>query len=138
MDLRNRGKKLSRNYVKFARLFEACDIDASDFSHRDHLGVAFEFLRTYDFLNAAAKYSQCIKTIAIRAGATTKFNTTITIAFLSIVAERMESESHKGFDEFLEHNPDLMSRDLLAKWYSPERLGSDHARSQFLMPDVTP
>ena len=127
---------MSKNYVELARSFEDCDIDASAFGHIDHIGVAYEILRTYDFLNASLKYSECINTIATRAGAGQKFNTTITLAFLSLIAERMEASRHETFDKFIAQNQDLLSGNVLARWYSPERLRSDLARTVFLMPDA--
>ena len=127
---------MSRNYADFLRRFEACEIDASDFGHIDHIGVAYEMLRKYDFLDAVAKYSACIRTIATRAGAADKFNTTITLAFLSLIAERMSESDPGEFGDFIEENPDLMSAKLLSRWYSKGRLTSGLAHSVFLMPDV--
>ena len=127
---------MSKNYAALARAFESYEIDASDFGHLDHIGVAYEMLRNYDFLDASLKYSDCINAIATRAGAARKFNTTITLAFLSLIAERMEASRHDSFDAFIAHNQDLLSSDILARWYSPERLGSDMARTVFLMPDA--
>jgi len=127
---------LSKNYAELVRSFEDCNIDASAFGHMDHIGVAYEMLRNYDFLNASVKYSECINTIATRAGAAQKFNITITLAFLSLIAERMEATRHETFDDFIEQNQDLLSDSVLAKWYSPERLRSDLARTIFLMPDA--
>ena len=123
------------NYKELAKSFEACDIDASDFSHADHVGVAYEILRRYDFLDASVRYSNSIKTIATAAGAEQKFNTTITLAFLSLIAERMETTAHDSYEEFLEKNPDLFKGNVLTKWYSPDRMQSDLARAVFLMPD---
>jgi hypothetical protein len=37
---------------------------------------------------------------------------------------------------FVEENQDLLSGNILAKWYTPERLRSDLARTVFLMPDA--
>ncbi|MDH3743078.1 MAG: hypothetical protein OER56_15925 [Hyphomicrobiales bacterium] len=125
-----------RNYEEFVRSFEDCDIDASDFGHIDHIGVAYAMLRRYDFLDASIKYSNCINTIATKAGAAQKFNTTITLAFLSLIAERMQRAHHETFDDFIAQNQDLLSGNVLAKWYSPERLQSDLARTVFLMPDA--
>ncbi len=127
---------MSKNYVELTKAFEACDIDASAFGHIDHLGVAYEMLRHYDFLSASAKYADCINTIATKAGAARKFNTTITVAFLSVMAERMEAKRAKSFEEFISQNQDLVSGNILEKWYTPERLQSDLARSVFLMPDA--
>jgi hypothetical protein len=127
---------MRKNYVELARSFEDCDIDARAFGHVDHVGVAYEMLRNYDFLSASVKYSECINTIATRAGASQKFNTTITLAFLSVIAERMDATRHDTFDAFIEENQDLLSGNILAKWYTPERLRSDLARTVFLMPDA--
>ena len=127
---------MSRDYVELARSFEKCDIDAGAFGHMDHVGVAYEMLRRYDFIDASARYSRSINTIATSAGAADKFNTTITLAFLSLIAERMNTTHYNSFDDFIEQNQDLLSAKVLAKWYSPERLGSDLARTVFLMPDA--
>jgi hypothetical protein len=128
---------MSTEYAELARSFEACDIDASAFGHVDHVGVAYEMLRSYDFLTASMKYSDCINTIATKAGAARKFNTTITLAFLSLIAERMQTNPHDSYDEFISNNQDLVTGNPLEKLYSPERLRSDLARTVFLLPDAT-
>ena len=127
---------MSTNYAELTRSFEDCDIDASAFGHIDHIGVAYEMLRRNDFLTAALKYAKCIDRIAKKAGAARKFNTTITLAFLSLIAERMQTTSNDSFDAFIAQNQDLVSGNPLQEWYSPERLQSDMARSLFLMPDI--
>ncbi|MEM7429015.1 MAG: hypothetical protein AAF441_23250 [Pseudomonadota bacterium] len=126
---------MSRDYVEFAKEFEKREIDAASFSHLDHVGVAHELLSRYGFLDAAVIYCKCINEIATRAGAAGKFNTTITLAFLSLIAERMDASSAATFDEFITANCDLLSRDVLAQRYSSGRLASDLARSAFLLPD---
>lgn len=123
------------NYEKLARSFEVCNIDAGSFSHADHVGVAYEMLRRYDFLDASVRYSNSIKTIATNAGAAKKFNTTITLAFLSLIAERIETTPHDSYEEFLEKNPDLFEGNVLTKWYEADRMQSELARTVFLMPD---
>lgn len=127
---------MSRDYRELMRSFEGLDINPKDFGHEDHVGVAYEMLRSYDFLDASTRYSECINTIATRAGAAQKFNTTITLAFLSLIAERMRATSHGSFEHFIAQNQDLLSKDVLSKWYSTERLESDLARTVFLMPDL--
>ena len=64
------------------------------------------------------------------------FKHSITLAFLSLIAERMEATRYETFDDFIAQNMDLLSGNILAKWYSPERLQSDLARTVFLMPDA--
>jgi len=115
--------------------FEAHDLDSGKFHHAEHVGVAYEMLRKYEFLKATVKYAENIKIIATKAGAANKFNVTITLAFMSLIAERMGAGQYRSYDEFIAQNRDLLTSDVLAKWYSSQRLTCDLARDVFLMPD---
>lgn len=121
--------------AELTRSFEARDLDPGAFRHGDHVAVAYEMLRRYDFMTATARYGASLNAIATKAGAADKFNTTITVAFMSLIAERMDQTNGTDYDDFITQNPDLLSKDLLKAWYSPERLKSPLARSTFLMPD---
>lgn len=127
---------MNKNYVEFTKSFEQLDIDAEAFSHRDHVGVAYELLRKYNFWTAATKFSTCLNTIATRAGAADKFNMTITMAFLSIIAERIVIAENMNFEDFIIANQDLLSSNILTKHYSRDRLGFEKAKTMFLMPDM--
>ncbi|POF34030.1 hypothetical protein [Roseibium marinum] len=124
-----------KDYSALAERFETHALQAEGFTHVDHIGVACQMLQKYDFLDAAARYGASLKTLAARAGAPGKFNTTLTLAFLSILRERMADTPHASFCEFLEKNPELVSRTLLSGWHSDERLGCQRARDAFVMPD---
>ncbi|WP_428670009.1 hypothetical protein [Roseibium sp.] len=126
---------LTEKYGEMTERFEARSLDARGFSHVDHIGVACQMLQRYEFLEAAFRFGSALRAIAAKAGAADKFNATVTLAFLSLLSERMAAMPHESFDEFLEKNPDLTSRSLMETWYSPDRLGSDRARKSFLMPD---
>ena len=126
---------MNRDYAAYTQCFEACRIDAATFTHADHVGVAYELLRTYPFLKAVTIYAECLQKIATEAGAADKFNLTITLAFLSVIAERFESCQAATFADFIDANPDLLTGRPLAQWYSAERLQSAAARSVFLLPD---
>jgi hypothetical protein len=127
---------MSACYAALTRSFEARELDTSTFGHRDHVGVAYEMLRSGDFVDVAARYADTIRFMATRAGAPDKFHVTITIAFLSLVAERMATTRHADFDDFIACNPDLLSKHVLQRWYSSERLGSDLARNVLLLPEA--
>ena len=117
------------------RSFVAGDMNPSRFSHRDHLAVAYDMLSAYEFLEACSRYAASIRTLAGKAGAPMKFNATITVAFLSLIAERMAMEDYGSFEDFIADNADLESKQMLETWYSPERLHCDVAREVFLLPD---
>lgn len=116
--------------------FEAHEIDNSTFRHAEHVRVAFDLLQKYDFIDAAAVYAKGIRTMAAKAGAPQKFNLTITYAFMSLIAERLVASSGDDFEVFVSENPDLMSKDVLMKWYDNERLNTETARTIFLLPDA--
>ena len=107
---------MSKDYVELTRSFENCDVDSSAFRHLDNIGVAYEMLCNYEFLDASVRYSKCINTIATLAGAAQKFNTTITLAFLSLSAERMQAADYQSFDDFIGQSQDLLSPEILTKW----------------------
>ena len=106
------------------------------FNHRDHIEAAYEMLRKYPFLEATSRYASTIETMATNAGAFEKFNVTITLAFMALIAERMESGSFESFADFADQHPDLFAPDVLAPFYSPQRLRSPLARRIFMMPDA--
>ena len=120
---------------ELTRSFEARNLDPAEFRHRDHVQVAFELLQKYDFIDAAAIYAKGVRSIASRAGASRKFNLTITYAFMSLIAESMIARPYEGFPAFVAANPDLMSKELLIRWYATDRLQSEAARGIFLMPE---
>lgn len=115
--------------------FEAGRIDPQTFSHEAHLQVAYDMVQKYEFMEAAIRYIEGIKCLAASVGMPEKFNLTVTLAFLGIVSERVHQKNYHGFDDFLDENPDLMSRSLLKNWYTEAQLGSDLARNSFILPD---
>lgn len=116
--------------------FEAHAIDNTTFGHAEHVQVAYDLLRKYDFIDAAAIYAKGIRTLAAKAGTPDKFNLTITYAFMSLIAERLASSKTSAFEAFIAENPDLMAKTALSQWYPQERLNSALARRIFLLPDV--
>ncbi len=111
-------------------------LDPAGFRHRDHVGVAYEALSCTGYFEALHLVGGGIRGLARKGGDTSKFNATITQAFLSLIAERMSTTPHRDAEDFLERNPDLLQRDLLSPWYSRQRLGSPLARRIALLPDL--
>jgi hypothetical protein len=110
-------------------------LDPTAFGHREHILVACEALERHDFFTAAALVAGGLARLAARAGAPEKFNATVTLAYLSLIAERLHLGSYRDAEDFLDRNPDLARPGLLAAHYSAARLGSDLARAVALLPD---
>jgi hypothetical protein len=60
------------------------------------------------------------------------------VAFVSLIAERMQTSPHDNAADFLRRNTDLTGPAALAPWYSRERITSPMARSIALLPDRAP
>ena len=111
------------------------EIDAACFPHREHVRMAFEMLQRHDFPESVLHYSRALRAMAARAGKPQAFHQTVTIAFLSLIAERLEGREWNDFAAFARDNPDLLDKTTVARWYRPERLASEHARRTFLLPE---
>ena len=122
-------------YSLLLEKFEASEIEPDTFHHSEHVEAAYEMLRRYPFLEATWRYAETIRALAETAGAPDKFNVTITVAFLSVIAERMKQVEYADYQHFIEENADLGSAEMLNQRYSAERLGSRMARQVFLLPD---
>lgn len=125
--------EIMRDYEEFTDAFLNQEIEADDYSHLDHICVAHEILRRFDFLMAVQIYSESIHSIASKAGASDKFNLTITLAFMSIISERMKPG--EDIESFVNTNQDLLEIGLMSEYYTDERLNSIKAKGMFLMPD---
>jgi hypothetical protein len=117
--------------VKFVR----GECDAASFPHREHVRMGFEMLRRHDFAASVHHYSQALRTMTRNAGRPEAFNQTVTIAFLSLIAECMTRGCEGDFAAFVERHPQLLDKNALSRWYAPERLASEAARCAFLLPD---
>ena len=116
------------------RAFLHGEIAGADFRHADHVRMGFEILRRHDFLDAAKACSTALKDMATRAGNPGAYHETITLAFLALIAEPMAS--FDTFETFAAANGDLFEKNVLARWYGAEQLGSAAARRVFVLPAV--
>ena len=124
--------------------FESAELNPEDFTHEQHIRMAWLLLREADLLEAITRYREALKKITRKFGAETKYHETITWFFLVTIAERMETiasihskECWISFRtanwELFEGNPSWLERN-----YSGERLTSELARRQFVLPDRLP
>lgn len=112
------------------------EIDPATFPHREHVRIAFEMLKRHDFPETVLRYSRTLRAMAEKAGRPQAFHQTVTIAFLSVIAERMESGGAADFAAFAQANPELLDKSILERWYRPERLASEIARRIFVLPEI--
>ena len=114
------------------------ELDAAAFPHQEHVRMAFEMLRRHDFAESVWLFSRALRAMAAQVGKPEAFHQTVTIGFLSIIAERMEGRACADFAEFAHQHSDLLDKKVLTRWYRAERLGSPVARRTFVLPDSPP
>jgi hypothetical protein len=117
------------------RRFIRGELDPRAFPHREHVRMAFEMLRRHSFVETALHYSQALQIMTAKIGKPEVFHQTVTLAFLSLIAERIYTNSVCDFEAFAAANPDLLDKSAVARHYSPERLALDAARCAFVLPD---
>ncbi|MGD9863898.1 MAG: hypothetical protein AB7S99_11870 [Pseudodonghicola sp.] len=107
---------MSDRYDTMLAALEAGTLPAEGFSHRDHVGVTVAALRQGDFYDALARVARGLRRLAGNAGVPEKFNATVTFAFVSLIAQRMDAGCG-DVEAFLRDNPDLLSGNPLAGLY---------------------
>jgi hypothetical protein len=117
--------------------FETASLPNAVFSHREHVRVAWLFVSRHGLPEAIPRFSQALKRFAIAKGKPQLYHTTITWSYLLLIGERLARHPSATWSEFAAANPDLLEwkPSLLDRYYTPEVLWSDLARSCFLMPD---
>lgn len=117
--------------------FEDLSLAASEFSHREHLRVAFLMLRGADFGEAALRFRRALARFATNAGVPGKVHETLTWAYLALVAERIDDDLQETSSDFLARNPDLLDHrnGALARLYDVDAItASPVARARFVLP----
>jgi hypothetical protein len=109
----------------------------ADFSHEDHVRMAFAYARRGGE-DAAVRGARRIRGFAEALGVPGKYHDTLTVAWARIVGRLAVTSSAPSFEEFLEQHPQLRQRDLLGAHYSRDLLFSASARAAFVEPDLAP
>ena len=118
---------------EFLAAFESATLPAQAFDHRAHLRAACLYLADRPFLEACIAMRDGLRRFAASIGKAGLYHETITVAFMSVVAERMAADPGLPWDALLARHPDLCERGLLARYYEPERLASGAARARLVL-----
>lgn len=125
--------------AEFVRAFEECRLNHASFHHADHIRLAWIYVSRHGGSEAEARLLAGIRKMALHVNAPQKFLYTTTVAWTRLVAAaRKGSPTATHFSEWIEHHPELLNRELLAKHYSAGRLETPEARSAWVEPDLAP
>ena len=118
------------------------------FHHADHVRVAFAYVSELPLLEALARFPAALQRFALAKGKPHLYHQTITWAYLMLIHERLaragfgrpgpiERNSVPSWEEFSEHNPDLLiwKGGILERYYSRAVLDGELARRSFVFPD---
>ncbi|WP_425044505.1 hypothetical protein [Primorskyibacter sp. S87] len=125
-----------KTYAEMANELIAGKLDPAGFSHRAHVAVAYEILTRHEVFEALALFAGGLQKLTEAAGVPEKFNATVTFAFISLIAARMEEQKYVDSEAFLTRNPDLLGKAVLAPYFGSEELVSNLARKVPLMPGM--
>jgi hypothetical protein len=116
--------------------FERYALPIERFGHREHVLVAWHYLRDAPFAEGAPRFAAALRRYIAAHGKAAGYHETVTWAFLSLIGERLQAPGAAAldFDAFAERFPELLDRRLLARHYPAETLGSELSRRTFLLP----
>jgi hypothetical protein len=117
--------------------FEAGRSPVGGFHHREHVRVAWNYLRAHPLPEALGRFCGGLRRFAESQGAPGLYHETITVAYLLLINERLIDHDDLEWDAFAAVNQDLLAwrPSVLDRLYMAETLASDRARRVFLMPD---
>ena len=120
----------------FIAAFEGGTLAPERFRHRDHLRLAWLYLREAPLAGALERFSAGLRRFARAAGKEGLYHETITVAYMALVNERMARDPGLDWEEFARANADLFDHPAaLRVYYRDETLRSDLARAVFVLPD---
>jgi hypothetical protein len=121
--------------LDFLRAFERCEIPPESFHHRDHIRLAWTYLKLHDPIEATPRMAAAIRNFAAHLGKSDKYHETVTVAWMHLVAQASHCAS---FADVASQYPRFFDKSYLSEFYSPETLQSDAARNSFVEPDKRP
>lgn len=116
--------------------FERATLDPAAFGHREHLYVAWCYLRALPLEEALARYVRHLRSLTAALGAATKFHATITWVYVVLLHAAMDRAPDASFAQLLADNPALADHGsgALHAYYDRAQLASEEARRHFVLP----
>jgi len=121
--------------------FEACALPKERFHHGDHIRLAWLYTGRYGPAEAERRFLAGIRRLAEHFGAPETFHYTATVAWMRLVSSRHPGFPGPGqvlYSEWIAANQELLKRNLLSHFYSPQALSTSRARYGWHEPDLQP
>jgi hypothetical protein len=117
--------------------FESGRIDNRDFHHRDHVRLAWTYLRELSFPAGAQRFVEALQRFAAANDKPQLYHATITWAYLVTIQDRMQRDGAADWEAFAAANGDLLTwkPSIIDSLYQPETIASEHAKRVFVLPN---
>jgi hypothetical protein len=123
----------------FLAAFESGSVPNSAFHHRDHIRLAWLYLRRDGPEAGARNVSNAILRFATAHGAAGRFHVSMTTFWVRLVQHVMSTvPGMRTFDELMCAFPLLADKQAVYRHYSRDLLNSPAARQTWLAPDLRP
>ena len=129
---------LRRGDDEFLAAVEATTWPGERFGHREHVRLAWLYLRRHGPEGGYTRIRGTIQRYATALGAAGKYHETVTRAWSAHVYRALkETPELEPFTAFQEAHPGLRDGKLLERHYRKETLESEVARREWVAPDVS-
>jgi hypothetical protein len=128
---------------KFLEQFETKTLPLEEWHHRQHIKVAYLYLRKYPFEEAMERMRAGVKAFNAAKGIPEAldrgYHETMTQAWLRLVYFTLcEYGPAESADAFYEQSPQLTQKKTLRFFYTKELFMSWQAKQEFVEPDIIP
>ena len=89
--------------------FEAGTLPPADFHHREHVRLAWLYLRRYGRADTEQRLLQGLRALAVRAGKPDKFDAALTRAWLRRIEEAAADTAAPTSEAFIAMHPELLA-----------------------------
>lgn len=114
--------------------FEAGTV--SDFPHAEHVRLTIVYLARHGREETLRKMLEGLVRFATAKGQPDKFHVTMTRAWIDLIdAARRARPDARDAPALVGAFPELLDKNVLLRFYSPERLNSAEARERWVPPD---
>jgi hypothetical protein len=127
----------------FIEEFETCRWPLDRWHHREHIKIAYLYLRRYPFETATARLREKLKAYAaannVPDSANSGYHETMTQAWMRLIHLTLcEYGPAENADAFYERSPQLSQQKTLRLFYTREVFTSPRAKVEFVEPDLAP
>jgi len=117
--------------------FEGGQVRGQDFRHLDHLRLAWACVRQAPDADAAcARVSALIRRFATGLGHPEKYHQTLTVFWVRLLWAYHDRLGGVPFAEAVAHNPAILDKDFVFRFYPRELLLGPQARSEWIEPPL--